>query len=333
MTAQGVLLMTFGAVESLDDLPQYFSNIRGGIPASPEQLADLRARYERIGGKSPLVHITRRQATALEGAIRRQGHDVPVEIGMRFWSPSVEDGVRRLAERGARRITAISSGPYDSRISIGSYERHLKAAIAAVDPGLEAELVRQWFDAPNLDRAWQHQYEQALQETGWSQESCYVLLSAHSLPERILVWNDPYPRQFMEHAMRLAGHLNLASWGVTYQSAGLTQEPWLGPDILQALDYVKALGAKRVLSLPIGFCADHLEILNDLDHEAADKAAALGIEWKRAASLNDSAELIKVLSAIVERRMDGTSGNPNRNILGTRLSGLPARITITPWGH
>lgn len=303
MTADGVLLMTFGAVESLDDLPQYFSNIRGGKPPSPQQLADLRTRYERIGGKSPLVQITRRQASALEQALGLEGRDVAVEIGMRFWQPSVEDGVRRLAERGVRRIIAITSGPYDSRISIGSYERHLNAAVAAVDSSLKVELVRQWFDTPNLDEAWQRQYEVALAQTGWASGSFYALLSAHSLPERILVWNDPYPRQFTEHAMRLARHLQLQSWGMSYQSAGLTQEPWLGPDILQALDYVKTLGAKRVLSLPIGFCADHLEILNDLDHEAAAKAAALGLEWKRAPSLNDSMGFTKVLAAIVTRRL------------------------------
>lgn len=311
MKADGVLLMTFGAVESLDDLPQYFANIRGGKPPSPQQLADLRARYERIGGKSPLVHITRRQAKALEESLHRQGHDVAVEIGMRFWAPSVEDGVRRLAARGVRRIIAITSGPYDSRISVGSYERHLGSAVAAVDPTLETGLVRQWFDAPHLDEAWDQQYEQALEEAGWSADGCYKLLSAHSLPERILVWNDPYPRQFMEHAMRVAGHLNLGSWGLSYQSAGLTQEPWLGPDILQALDYVKALGAKRVLSLPIGFCADHLEILNDLDHEAADKAAALGLDWKRAPSLNDSGAFIKVLTNLVTSRLRGPHATIN----------------------
>lgn len=303
MTTAGVLLMTFGAVESLDDLPRYFSNIRGGKPPSPQQLADLRSRYERIGGRSPLVHITNRQARALEQALIREGHDVPVEIGMRFWDPTVADGVRRLAGRGARRIIAITSGPYDSQVSIGSYERHLDAAVAAIDPTLKVDLVRQWFDTPHLDEAWQRQYQQALAETGWSPGSFYTLLSAHSLPERILVWNDPYPRQFTEHANRLAKHLRVSPWGLSYQSAGLTQEPWLGPDILQALDYVKALGAKRVLSLPIGFCADHLEILNDLDHEAADKATALGLEWKRAPSLNDSAGFIQVLTNIVAPRL------------------------------
>ncbi|MCA1819852.1 MAG: ferrochelatase, partial [Halobacteriales archaeon] len=136
MTQTGVLLMTFGAVQSVDDLPQYYTNIRGGKAPAEAELADLRLRYERIGGRSPLVEITRRQASALEEALAGGGDPVPVEIGMRHWNPTIEDGVRKLADRGARQIIGLTSGPYDSNVSVASYQRFLEAAVHDVDPTL-----------------------------------------------------------------------------------------------------------------------------------------------------------------------------------------------------
>ncbi|MHB8632386.1 MAG: ferrochelatase [Thermoplasmatota archaeon] len=295
----GVLLMTFGAVERVEDVAQYYTNIRGGRAPPEEKVADLRRRYERIGGSSPLVGITRRQAAGLEAALRTAGHDIPVEIGMRFWSPSIEDGVRALAAKGVRRVVGITSGPYDSRISVAGYERFLREAVARVDPALEVDLVRQWFEMPGLDAAWEEQYRAARAKTGWPEGSFHTLLTCHALPERIMVWNDPYPRQFLRHAARLARHLGLRDWGLSYQSAGLTEEPWLGPDILGALEHVKNLGAKRVMVLPIGFCADHLEILHDLDIEACAKAESLGLGWARAPSLNASPTFLGGLATVV----------------------------------
>lgn len=303
MKRTGVLLMTFGAVESLDDLPQYYANIRGGRAPSPEQLADLRVRYERIGGRSPLVHIVRRQAQALERSLLDAGLEIPVAIGMRFWKPSIEDGVRALHGRGVQRIVGITSGPYDSEISVGSYERFFRDGARRVDPRLELDLVRRWYHRPELDAAWRTQVRAALDTSGWEPGSFYTLLSAHSLPERCLTWDDPYPREFFAHAARISSYLGLAPYGLCYQSAGLTNEPWLGPDILPALDHVKARGAKRVLDVPIGFSADHLEILHDLDWEASRRARDLGLEWARAPSLNDSPGFVEVLRAIVLSRL------------------------------
>lgn len=299
MTAAGVLLMTFGAVESLEDVEQYYTNIRGGTTPSPAELSDLKVRYERIGGRSPLVDITRRQAKALQASLRRAGHEVPVEIGMRYWKPTIKEGVRKLADSGVRQIVGITSGPYDSNISVASYERFLAAAIQDVDPTLQLQLIRQWHDAPGLDQAWKAQFEKATAEAGWIAGTYHVLLSAHSLPERVMPLGDPYPGQFMAHASRLARHLRLPSWGVCYQSAGMTKEPWLGPDILSALRELRDAGHRRVLSLPIGFCAEHLEILHDLDVEANQKAVELGIDWRRAPMLNDNEAFVEAIAETI----------------------------------
>lgn len=304
----GALLLTFGAVESLDDIPRYYCNIRGGKPPTDTEVADLRARYERIGGRSPLATILQMQADALAKALADAGHSMPVATGMRYWQPTIEDGVRRLAEQGVRRIVAITSGPYDSGISIASYARFLEEAGETVDPSLHIQLVRTWFDAPGLDEAWQAQYRAALDGMGWPEGSCHALLTSHALPERVLPLGDPYPLQFQAHAQRLARFLGLQDWGLCYQSAGLTRDPWLGPDILPALRHLKAAGKRRILVIPVGFCADHLEILHDLDVEAAAEASRLGLEFARTPMLNDSPQLARVWAAkVLETSAPGRS--------------------------
>lgn len=296
----GVLLMAFGAVESVDDVEAYYTRIRHGRRPTPEEVRDLRVRYERIGGRSPLVEITRRQAAALETSLGEEGADVPVRCGMRFWDPSVEDALEELVAEGVRRVVALTMGPYDSRISVGGYERALASAHEIVDSSLEVELVRHWYGAPGLEAAWRQRFTDALSANDWPKETIRVLFSAHALPERILLWNDPYPRQFVEHGSRLAAAWDLPNWGFTYQSAGAGgDQPWTGPDILDALAYAKDLDDARVLVVPIGFSADHLEILHDLDYEANDRAQELGVEFARADSLNDHPLFIEALRQVV----------------------------------
>lgn len=300
----GVLLMAFGAVESPDDVEEFYTRIRGGQRPTDEQVADLRTRYERIGGRSPLVDITRRQTTALEAALADAGFSIPVRCGMRFWDPSVADALGELVDEGVRRVVAFTMGPYDSRISVEGYERALEAARESVGAPLDVDLVRHWFGTPGLDEAWRDRFEEALASTGWDAETTRVLFSAHALPERILLWNDPYPRQFTEHGTRLAAKWQLPRWGFTYQSAGAgAGQRWTGPDVLDALAHAKELGDERVLVVPIGFSADHLEILHDLDYEAQERADDLGIGFARAPSLNDHPRFVEALRTQVLERL------------------------------
>lgn len=310
MTRVGVLLMSFGAVESPDQLEQYYTNIRGGRRPTAEQLADLRSRYERIGGRSPLLRIARNQARLLQGSLARDGLDVPVYVGMKFWDPFIREALRQATDDGVERLIAFTSGPYDSQVSVASYERALGAAAGELGQGLQVDLVRQWYDRPELEAGWRHRFEEALAARGWDAASTHVIFSAHALPERCLAWHDPYPAQFMDHGRRYAEAWRLSRWGYSYQSAGLTSEPWLGPDILQTLDYLKPRGERRILVVPIGFIADHLEILNDLDLEAAGRASELGLEFQRAASLNEAPELTEMYKAIVRSRLGRTVGLP-----------------------
>lgn len=305
MTAEtGVLLMAFGAVQSSDDVEEYYTRIRGGRNPTAAEVADLRTRYERIGGRSPLVDITRRQAATLETSLADAGLSVPVRCGMRFWDPSVADALTELVDAGVRRVIALTMGPYDSRISVGGYERALRTAHEAAPAPVDVTLVRHWFDAPGLEEAWKGRFDAALEANGWDVSSTRVLFSAHALPERILLWNDPYPRQFATHGTRLASAWGLPRWGFTYQSAGAGgAQRWTGPDVLDALAHAKGLGDERVLVVPIGFSADHLEILHDLDVEASDRAEDLGIGFARVGSLNEDARFIEALRAKVVERL------------------------------
>lgn len=302
--SHGVLLMAFGAVQSVDDVEEYYTRIRGGRRPTDAEIEDLRARYERIGGRSPLVDIARRQASALEASMAEAGFSVPVRCGMRFWDPSVADALAELTDAGVDRIVALTMGPYDSRISVGGYERALRQAHKAAGTSVEVELVRHWFDAPGLDAAWRSRFDDALNATGWDVASTRVLFSAHALPERILLWNDAYPRQFVAHGTELASEWGLPRWGFTYQSAGAAgTQRWTGPDVLDALAHAKEMGDECVLVVPVGFSADHLEILHDLDVEARRRAEDVGIAFARAGSLNDHPHFIQALRSKVGERL------------------------------
>lgn len=298
--------MSFGAIESVDDVEAYYTNIRGGRRPSTEELADLRARYERMGGRSPLLDIMRRQAHALQNRLSGEGLTARVEIGMKFWRPTIDEAVHNLAKAGSDPLVAFTSGPYDSGMSVGSYERLLSPAVAKHCPGARVRLVRSWYREPDLEAAWRDKVHAVLTRRGWSIDDTFVIFSAHALPERILTRGDQYPSEFFDHGRRMAAAIGCRRWGYSYQSAGLTKEPWLGPDILGTLDHLAEAGERRVLVVPIGFVADHLEILNDLDFEARRRAQDLGIDFERVDSLNDSPHLIAMYASVTQK-MESTA--------------------------
>jgi ferrochelatase len=273
--------MAYGSPSSPEDIPAYYADIRGGRPVSPESVAELTERYRRIGGSSPLNAITERQRAALEEEL-----GIPVYVGMKHWHPRIAEAVDQAVADGVERITGIVLAPHFSRMSVGEYHRQLEAACAG-----RVELV---FIASY------HAYEPFIELLAdrVGDTDAHVVFTAHSLPERILAQNDHYKDQLLETSRLVAERAGLGSWSFAFQSASATGEPWLGPDILEELERLHAEGVRKVLVAPIGFVADHLEILWDLDVEAREKAAELGLELDRTASLNDDPAFIRVLSAI-----------------------------------
>ena len=281
-----VILMAYGSPPRLEDVPAYLADIRDGRPVSEEAVEELTERYRRIGGRSPLDEITEAQRAALE---RQLG--LPVYVGMKHWRPRIAEAVEAALAAGAETIVAVVLAPHYSRLSIAGYRDRLKQALA---DRAELVFVESWHDhGPFID---------VLAD----RVRCFdghVVFTAHSLPERILAAGDPYRDQLLTTSRLVAERAGISSWSFAFQSASATGEPWLGPDILEELDTLAANGVRRVLVCPVGFVSDHLEILWDLDVEAREKAARLGLELERIDSLNDDPEFVRALAGLVRKAL------------------------------
>jgi len=277
-----VVLMAYGSPAEPGDIRPYLEDIRAGRPVSDEAVEELTERYRRIGGRSPLDDVTEAQRAALE---RELG--LPVFVGMKHWQPRIAEAVDRALAGGAETIVGLVLAPHYSKLSIEEYRERLEAAL-----GDRAELrfIESWHT---------HEPYLALLADRVRGTDAHVVFTAHSLPERILADGDPYRDQLLETSQLVAERAGLASWSFAFQSASPTGEPWLGPDILDELDELKAKGVERVLACPIGFVSDHLEILWDLDVEARERSAELGLEFDRIRSLNDDPAFVHGLAELV----------------------------------
>lgn len=302
MEQQAVLLMAYGTPRSLDEVEAYYTDIRGGRKPSPELLRELRARYEHIGGRTPLTEITFAQARALENAL---GENYRVYVGMKHWHPYIAEAAQKIVDAGHTRVTALALAPHYSRFSIDGYVQRVRAAMEQTGAQFEPEVVESWNDEPLLIQSIVERMEETRAAFGvnsWNDVA--VIFSAHSLPERILQGGDPYPDELRETCELVAARLNLpkTGWRFAYQSAGRTGEKWLGPDILETLEVVAQEGHRRVLTAPIGFVADHLEILYDIDVECATRARELGMELRRIPSANATPTFINALARLCTSR-------------------------------
>jgi ferrochelatase len=234
-----------------------------------------------------LNEITERQRVALELEL-----GAPVYVGMKHWTPRIAEAADEALDEGAQRIVGLVLAPHYSSISIGGYRDRLAEAV-----GDRAELVmiESWHDhRPLLDIL-----ADRIRGT-----DAHVVFTAHSLPERILAEGDPYKDQLLETSRLVAERAGVETWSFAFQSASPTGEPWLGPDILEELERLHAEGVRKVLVAPVGFVSDHLEILWDIDVEAREKAAELGLELDRIESLNDAPEFARALAMLVEQVLD-----------------------------
>jgi protoporphyrin/coproporphyrin ferrochelatase len=278
----GILCMAYGSPSTEADIAAYFTHIRGGRPPNAEALAELTARYRAIGGGSPLTEITRAQAAALSS---RSG--LPAFVGMKHAAPFIADGAEEARRAGIGRLVGLPLAPHYARMSLGGYERTLREA-------WEGELVfiPGFHDHAAFIAAVRGLLREAL-ATGRPER---LFFTAHSLPARILDEGDPYQDQLLESCRLVAKGMDLPDWEFAFQSASHTGEPWLGPDLLEAIE---RSGARDVLVCPIGFVADHLEILYDLDVEAQEFAREKGIRIRRTRSFNASPDFIDALAQVV----------------------------------
>jgi protoporphyrin/coproporphyrin ferrochelatase len=286
---KGVLLLAHGTPDSLDEMPEYLVNVRGGRPPTPELIEEMRHNYAAIGGRSPLTDITRAQAAALAGAL---GGTVPVYVGMRNWKPYIADALREADAAGVRELVVVPLAPQYSTLSVGKYQ---SAVESALPEEMRLRFVSAWHDHPRLLDA----FAEKVREAAGPYD--VVLFTAHSLPVRVIEEGDPYAQHVKATAAGVAQRAELPTYRVAYQSAGRTPEPWLGPAVGEALEELAAAGQRRVLVAPIGFVCDHTEILFDIDVQAQEVARRYGVRLTRTASLNTSPTFISALVDIVRR--------------------------------
>ncbi|MEA3077971.1 MAG: protoporphyrin/coproporphyrin ferrochelatase [Actinomycetota bacterium] len=287
MAERGVLLMAYGSPERAEDLEAYYTDIRRGRPPTAEQLADLRRRYDAIGGLSPLAARTRAQAAGLQRVL---GDGWVVELGLKHASPSIEDGAAALQAAGVSKVVSLVLAPHYSALSIGQYLER------AGGRGIEA-----WYDEPALIVLLASRVSDAMARLG-DAKRVEVLVTAHSLPQRALTIDDPtYEAQLRRTGELVAEAAGLDSWRIAWQSAGRTPEPWIGPDILDVIRGLPAEGYDAVVVCPAGFTSDHLEVLYDVDVEARKVAGEVGLALERTASLNDDPAFLALLADLVTR--------------------------------
>ena len=302
----GVILMTYGSPATLDDIPTYLKNIRGGRPADEALIAEFRRRYRLIGG-SPLLHITREQATALQAELNRQhpgGPGFHVVAGMRFAPPLIADVVPEVGAFTHQLIGVILSPQY-SPIIMSGYVRTLEDAVAALQGG-ELKIAGDWHLEPLFLQALAERIQQALGRFPPElRERVPVLLTAHSMPKRVIEQEPDYINNLKETAAAVARLVGLPPerWMFCYQSAGHTPEEWLKPDFADVMPELRVAGHTHVLIAPVQFLADHLEILYDIEIGAREQAEAVGIQFARTESLNTSPLFIKALAAVVQQTM------------------------------
>jgi ferrochelatase len=273
--------MAYGSPATETDIEAYYTHIRGGRKPSTEALEELSARYRAIDG-SPLTAVTRAQAAALGKQL-----GLPTFVGMKHATPFIADGAAEAGKAGIKRLVALPLAPHFAEMSVGGYRR----ALAAAWDG-DLIFIPGFHDHPAFIGAVRTVLSEALAES-WPD---HLFFTAHSLPARIVAEGDGYHDRLLESCRLVEEGMKLPKWEFAFQSASTTGEPWLGPDLLEAVD---RSGAQNVLVCPIGFVADHLEVLYDLDVEAQAFATSHGITIRRTASFNTRSDFIEAMAAVV----------------------------------
>ncbi|MEC5188863.1 ferrochelatase [Geobacillus thermodenitrificans] len=302
----GLLVMAYGTPYKEDDIERYYTHIRHGRKPPQEQIDDLKARYRAIGGLSPLAKITEAQAKQLEKRLNEMQDEVEfcMYLGLKHIEPFIEDAVERMHADGVKEAVAIVLAPHYSTFSIRSYNERAKAAAEKLG-GPVIYTIDQWYDEPKFLQYWSEKVKaifDAMKER--EREQAVLIVSAHSLPEKIIQAGDPYPAQLEDTAKRIAEQAGVTHYAVGWQSAGNTSEPWLGPDVQ---DLTRQLhdeqGYTSFVYAPVGFVADHLEVLYDNDIECKQVTEEIGARYYRPEMPNTDPLFIDALATVVLKRL------------------------------
>jgi ferrochelatase len=291
--------MAYGSPDRLDQVEAYYTDIRRGSPPPPHLLEELLGRYRAIGGGSPLSRIVEAQRAAVQAELARRGRAIPVYAGMRHIEPRIGTIVEGMVADGVRRFVAIALAPQRSSNAAG-YRRAVDAALVGLDGAApDVIVVDSWHDQPLFVEALAGTTAEALRRFP-DPGTVRVMFTAHSLPARVVAEGDVYPAELARTAALVAARLGIEQYEFAFQSAGRTGEPWLGPDILEEIRRLGREGVRELVVRPVGFVADHLEVLYDIDIEAQAAAREAGIRLERARSMNDDPTFVAGLADLAE---------------------------------
>ncbi len=298
----GLLVMAYGTPYKEEDIERYYTHIRHGRRPSDEMLLDLKGRYEAIGGLSPLAQTTNDQAAALQQHLNKIQDEVEFKlyIGLKHIEPFIEDAVKQMHEDGITEALSIVLAPHFSTFSIKSYNGRAKEEAEKLG-GLTIQSVDSWYKEPKFIQFWIEKVKAAFHSmTEDERNNAALIVSAHSLPEKILQLGDPYPNQLQETADLIAEGAGVKNYYVGWQSAGNTPEPWLGPDVQ---DLTRELydehHFKAFVYTPVGFVAEHLEVLYDNDYECKVITDELGVSYYRPEMPNTDPLFIDAMASAV----------------------------------
>ncbi len=295
----GLLVMTYGGPDNIDEVEPYLMDVRGYRLTAPEIIHEVRERYREIGGRSPILEHTQAQAAAIETALNASSKDFKAFVGMRHWHPYIKDALTEMQAQGIDRAVGLVMAPHYSRMSIEAYFKKIEQA----ESSIQVARIDDWHLMPGYLDSLVERVCTALERFPESvRAETPVIFSAHSLPQKILEWNDPYPTQLHETVDALMPRLGSQPHEFAFQSAAITPDPWLGPDVSEYIKRFAAEGKKNILICPIGFVTEHVEILYDIDIVYQNLSKSLGVHLERIEMLDTAPDMINGLAQLVRAK-------------------------------
>lgn len=296
----GVLVMAYGGPNSLDEIGPYLMDVRGGRPTAPEIIHAVRERYREIGGRSPILERTQAQAAALEAVLNANEQAFKTFVGMRHWHPYIKDALAEMPNAGIARAVGLVMAPHYSRLSIGAYFKKVDEAQSPI----EMVFVERWHLLPGFLDALADRVRAALEKFPLAvRAEVPIIFTAHSLPQKILEWNDPYPDELRATVAAVMERLGPHPHQFAFQSAAMTpdgaERTWLGPDAGEVIARLAREGHQHVLIAPVGFVCEHVEILYDVDVVFKRQAERLGLRLERIEMLNTAPPMMAGLADLV----------------------------------
>tara|TARA_B100000029_G_scaffold278554_1_gene272856 strand:- start:8971 stop:10041 length:1071 start_codon:yes stop_codon:yes gene_type:complete len=310
-----ILVISFGGPEGPDDIMPFLDNVLKGLNVPTHVKSNIAKRYERFGGISPINQETRSFIETLESKIQKNGPQLPIYWGNRNWNPLLTETVNQMAEDGIKNAIAYVTSTFSSYSGCRKYREDLYEAIQGIDNPPNIDKLRVGYNHPGFITAVSDKTRLAIAEADAPSEKTLVMFTAHSLPLSMAKCTD-YEVQLREACYLVGQSIGLISWQLAYQSNNASYgEPWLEPDISDALEQAKTDGYSHIIIVPIGFVCDHMEVVLDLDIEAKEQAENLGLNMIRAATVGNHPAYIEMVRDLIMERI---SKDPERKYLGNR---------------